>query len=122
MVKEKKTLEEKVSELTSLLGDEEERAKQLSKTKNKYEAIIAELERKLQKEQEASALFTFQKNSELFLLLVECEIQSNLSLYCYYCHDIDISFILRCSCQLVICSYFLLHLCKINKFYLFVVV
>ena len=59
MVKEKKTLEEKVSELTSLLGDEEERAKQLSKTKNKYEAIIAELERKLQKEQEASALFTF---------------------------------------------------------------
>jgi len=52
MVKERKTLEDKVSELTSLLGDEEERAKQLSKTKNKYEAIIADLEQRLAKEQE----------------------------------------------------------------------
>jgi len=52
MVKEKKTLEDKVTELTSLLGDEEERAKQLNKTKNKYEAIIADLEQRLAKEQE----------------------------------------------------------------------
>jgi len=51
-VKEKKTLEDKVSELTSLLGDEEERTKQLNKTKNKYEAIIADLEQRLAKEQE----------------------------------------------------------------------
>ena len=51
-MKEKKTLEDKVSELTSLLGDEEERTKQLNKTKNKYEAIIADLEQRLAKEQE----------------------------------------------------------------------
>ena len=41
-----------MTELTSLLGDEEERAKQLSKTKNKYEAVIADLEQRLAKEQE----------------------------------------------------------------------
>ena len=52
IVKEKKTLEDKVGELTSLLGDEEERTKQLNKTKNKYEAIIADLEQRLAKEQE----------------------------------------------------------------------
>ena len=52
VAKEKKTLEEKVTELTSLLGDEEERTKQLNKTKNKYEAIIADLEQRLAKEQE----------------------------------------------------------------------
>jgi len=56
MVKEKKTLEDRVTELTSLLGDEEERAKQLNKTKNKYEAIIAELEERLKKEQEVYLL------------------------------------------------------------------
>jgi len=56
MAKEKKTLEDKVTELTSLLGDEEERAKQLAKTKNKYEAIIAELEERLKKEQEVHTL------------------------------------------------------------------
>jgi len=52
MAKEKKTLEEKVTELSSMLGDEEEKAKQLAKTKNKYEAIIADLEERLKKEQE----------------------------------------------------------------------
>jgi len=52
MAKEKKSLEERVSELSSMLGDEEEKAKQLAKTKNKYEAIIAELEERLKKEQE----------------------------------------------------------------------
>jgi Myosin tail len=52
--REKKTLEENVVELKAQLGDEEERAKTLGKLKNKYEAIIAELEEKLRKEQEAS--------------------------------------------------------------------
>ena len=41
-----------MAELKSQLGDEEERAKSLAKLKNKYEAIIAELEEKLRKEQE----------------------------------------------------------------------
>jgi myosin protein heavy chain len=50
--REKKTLEDHVVELKAQLGDEEERAKTLSKLKNKYEAIIAELEEKLRKEQE----------------------------------------------------------------------
>jgi len=57
MAKEKKTLEEKVTELTSMLGDEEERAKQLAKTKNKYESIIAALEEQLKKEQEVDTLY-----------------------------------------------------------------
>lgn len=69
MAKEKKTLEDRVSELTSLLGDEEERAKQLSKTKNKYEAIIAELEERLKKEQEVLALdWSKLKNLPVFQL------------------------------------------------------
>jgi myosin protein heavy chain len=50
--REKKTLEDHVVELKAQLGDEEERAKTLSKLKNKYEAIIAELEEKLRKETE----------------------------------------------------------------------
>jgi len=69
VAKEKKTLEDRVSELTSLLGDEEERAKQLSKTKNKYEAIIAELEERLKKEQEVLALdWSKLKNLPVFQL------------------------------------------------------
>jgi len=56
MVKEKKILEERVTELSSLLGDEEEKAKQLTKFKYKYEAIIAELEERLKKEQEVPSL------------------------------------------------------------------
>ncbi len=34
------------------LGDEEEKVKQLSKLKNKYEAIIADLEERLKREQQ----------------------------------------------------------------------
>jgi len=52
LAREKKTLEDNLMELKSQLGDEEERAKNLGKLKNKYEAIIAELEEKLRKEQE----------------------------------------------------------------------
>jgi len=52
--KEKKTLEERLNEMVSQLGDEEEKAKQLNKIKTKYEAIIADLEERLKKEQEVS--------------------------------------------------------------------
>lgn len=52
LAKERKTLEDRVMELSSQLGDEEERAKQLAKLKNKYEQIIADLEERLRKEQE----------------------------------------------------------------------
>lgn len=38
--------------MVSHLGDEEEKAKQLAKIKTKYEAIIADLEERLKKEQE----------------------------------------------------------------------
>ena len=43
-----------MNEMASQLGDEEERAKQLNKIKTKYEAIIADLEERLKKEQEVS--------------------------------------------------------------------
>jgi len=66
MVKEKKTLEEKVTELTSMLGDEEERAKQLAKTKNKYESIIAALEEQLKKEQEVR---NFKRRTRIYVVL-----------------------------------------------------
>jgi len=52
LTKEKKSLEERLNEMVSQLGDEEERAKQLTKIKTKYEAIIADLEERLKKEQE----------------------------------------------------------------------
>jgi len=54
LTKEKKTLEERLNEMVSQLGDEEEKAKQLNKIKTKYEAIIADLEERLKKEQEVS--------------------------------------------------------------------
>merc|ERR1712142_1298814 len=44
LLKEKKNMEERLVELTSGVADEEEKVKQLSKLKNKYEAIIADLE------------------------------------------------------------------------------
>jgi len=52
LLKEKKTLEERLNEMVSQLGDEEEKAKQLNRVKTKYEAIIADLEERLKKEQE----------------------------------------------------------------------
>jgi len=54
LTKEKKTLEERLNEMVSQLGDEEEKAKQLNKIKTKYEAIIADLEERLKREQEVS--------------------------------------------------------------------
>lgn len=41
---EKKNIEERLSEVTDQLTEEEEKAKSLNKLKNKQEAIIADLE------------------------------------------------------------------------------
>ena len=57
-MKEKKTLEDRLAELSASMGDEEEKVKQLSKLKNKYEAIIADLEERLKKEQQVHAVDT----------------------------------------------------------------
>lgn len=51
-MKEKKSLEDRMNEITSHLGDEEEKVKALAKLKNKYEAIIADLEERLKREQQ----------------------------------------------------------------------
>ena len=56
MTKEKKQLEERLNEINSHLGDEEEKVKQLGKLKNKYEAIIADLEERLKREQQVTAM------------------------------------------------------------------
>ena len=56
MGKEKKHFEDRLNEIVSNLGDEEEKVKQLSKLKNKYEAIIADLEERLKREQQVSSI------------------------------------------------------------------
>ena len=56
MTKEKKHFEDRLNEIHSNLGDEEEKVKQLSKLKNKYEAIIADLEERLKREQQVGTL------------------------------------------------------------------
>jgi len=43
-LKERKLLEERVSDLTTNLAEEEEKAKNLTKLKNKHESMISELE------------------------------------------------------------------------------
>ena len=50
LIKEKKNLEERLSEVSSSLVEEEEKGKQLGKLKNKYESIISDLEDRLRKE------------------------------------------------------------------------
>jgi myosin protein heavy chain len=42
--KERKLLEERVSDLTTNLAEEEEKAKNLTKLKSKHESMISELE------------------------------------------------------------------------------
>lgn len=42
--KERKLLEERISDLTTNLAEEEEKAKNLTKLKNKHESMISELE------------------------------------------------------------------------------
>lgn len=44
---ERKLLEERISDLTTNLAEEEEKAKNLTKLKNKHESMISELEGKL---------------------------------------------------------------------------
>ncbi|MBN3314238.1 MYH10 protein, partial [Atractosteus spatula] len=50
-VEEKKLLDDRVSEMTSQLTEEEEKAKNLGKLKNKQEMMIADLEERLKKEE-----------------------------------------------------------------------
>jgi len=50
--KEKKTLDDRVAELSSHLAEEEERSKVAVKQKSKLEALVADLEERLRKEQE----------------------------------------------------------------------
>jgi len=73
LLKEKKTLEERLNDMVSHLGDEEEKAKQLTKIKTKYEAIIADLEERLKKEQEVDSCtlpwsFSYSICDQLFVL------------------------------------------------------
>jgi len=44
LLQERKLLEERVSDLTTNLAEEEEKAKNLTKLKNKHESMISELE------------------------------------------------------------------------------
>lgn len=48
-MQEKKLLEERVGEMTSLLAEEEEKAKNLGKVKNKQEMMMVDLEGKKKK-------------------------------------------------------------------------
>jgi len=68
LTKEKKTLEERLNEMVSQLGDEEEKAKQLNKIKTKYEAIIADLEERLKREQEVSNCRRVHRSDLIFLI------------------------------------------------------
>lgn len=45
-IQEKKLLEERISEFTTNLAEEEEKSKSLQKLKNKHEAMITDLEGK----------------------------------------------------------------------------
>ena len=47
LTKEKKSLDDKLQEMTQQLGDEEEKAKSLAKQKAKQDALIADLEERL---------------------------------------------------------------------------
>ena len=52
LTKEKKGLEDRVAELSTHLAEEEERCKVAGKQKSKLEALVADLEERLRKEQE----------------------------------------------------------------------
>ncbi|XP_045141945.1 myosin-11 [Echinops telfairi] len=53
LLKERKLLEERISDLTTNLAEEEEKAKNLTKLKNKHESMISELEVRLKKEEKS---------------------------------------------------------------------
>ena len=61
LLKEKKLMEERLSEAQLNMAEEEEKSKQLGKLKNKYEAIIADLEDRLRKEQQVCILLLMTK-------------------------------------------------------------
>lgn len=44
MLQERKLLEDRISDFTSNMAEEEEKVKSLSKLRNKYEAVIADME------------------------------------------------------------------------------
>jgi len=52
--KEKKALDDRVTELSTHLAEEEERSKVAVKQKSKLEALVADLEERLRKEQEVN--------------------------------------------------------------------
>jgi len=54
--KEKRALDDRVAELLSHLAEEEERSKVAVKQKIKLEALVADLEERLRKEQEVQTL------------------------------------------------------------------
>ena len=58
ITKERKILEDRLNNIMSNLGSEEEKVKSLSKQKNKYESIIADLKERLKIEQQVCIVFT----------------------------------------------------------------
>ena len=63
-------MEDKVTELTNQLVEEEEKTKQVTKQKNKYEAIIADLEERLRREQEVICFCLLSGKFSVGLLLI----------------------------------------------------
>lgn len=57
--KERKLLEERISDLTTNLAEEEEKAKNLTKLKNKHESMISELEGKMASREILRGIFYF---------------------------------------------------------------
>ena len=57
--KERKLLEERISDLTTNLAEEEEKAKNLTKLKNKHESMISELEGKTASGEGLRGIFYF---------------------------------------------------------------
>lgn len=53
-MKEKKTLEDRLAEVSQALAEEEEKSKHLSKLKAKQEATIVDLEERHRKEQQVT--------------------------------------------------------------------
>lgn len=51
VVQEKKLMEERISEFTTNLAEEEEKSKSLQKLKNKHEAMLTDLEGEFNKNQ-----------------------------------------------------------------------
>ncbi len=59
LLREKKSLEDKVAEFSAGLADEEDKVKQLAKTKAKQEAIIADYEQQMTSGEKVLRLSSF---------------------------------------------------------------